>query len=75
MFFCVCPVQTNSNEDQVHIAWSSSDSEQCDNETEEQHASRVVALRPQCLQRAARPTARIQSYSRALRMLISDQGK
>ncbi|XP_028987491.1 DNA repair-scaffolding protein isoform X2 [Betta splendens] len=60
----------NTNEDQLHIAWSSSDSEQSDNETEVQRVSRAVAPWQQCLQRPARP---IQSYSRALRMLSSDK--
>ncbi|XP_029310003.1 DNA repair-scaffolding protein [Cottoperca gobio] len=58
-------VQTSAvpcNEDPVHIAWSSSDGEQSDEETQQQ--------RPQ---RPERPTAPIQSYTRALRMLSSDK--
>ncbi|XP_026230070.1 DNA repair-scaffolding protein isoform X2 [Anabas testudineus] len=57
---------SHCDEDQVHIVWSSSDGEQSENETQEQQLSRVVAP-----QRPARPTAQIQSYSRALRMLTS----
>lgn len=68
----VFPVQSGAShcdEDQVHIVWSSSDGEQSENETQEQQLSRVVAP-----QRPARPTAQIQSYSRALRMLTSHKG-
>lgn len=63
------------NEDSVHIAWSSSDSEQSDDETQEQHLSGVVAQQQQRPQRPGRPTAPIQSYTRALHMLSTDKGK
>ncbi|XP_044076432.1 DNA repair-scaffolding protein isoform X3 [Siniperca chuatsi] len=69
-------VQTSAvrcNEDSVHIAWSSSDSEQSDDEAQEQHLSRVVAQQQQRPQRPGRPTAPIQSYTRALRMLSTDK--
>lgn len=79
MYSCVCPVQTSAvhcNEDPVHIAWSSSDSEQSDDETQDQHLSRVVAQQQQQRpQRPERPTAPIQSYTRALRMLSTDKGE
>ncbi|XP_070774665.1 DNA repair-scaffolding protein [Enoplosus armatus] len=61
------------NEDSVHIAWSSSDSDQSDDEGQEQHLSRVVAQQQQHPQRPERPTAPVQSYSRALRMLSTDK--
>ncbi|XP_032386311.1 DNA repair-scaffolding protein isoform X1 [Etheostoma spectabile] len=66
-------VQTNAvhcNEDPVHIAWSSSDSEHSDDENQKQHLSRVVQQHPQ---RLGRPTAPIPSYTRALRMLSTDK--
>ncbi|XP_010781674.1 DNA repair-scaffolding protein [Notothenia coriiceps] len=61
-------VQTRAdpcNEDTVHIAWSSSDGDQSDDETQDQQQQRP--------QRPARPTAPIQSYTRALRMLSTDK--
>ncbi|XP_070700608.1 DNA repair-scaffolding protein [Pempheris klunzingeri] len=60
------------NEDSVHIAWSSSDSEQSA-ETQEQHLSRVVAQQQRRPQRLGRPTAPIQSYTRALAKLSTDK--
>ncbi|XP_040000343.1 DNA repair-scaffolding protein isoform X2 [Xiphias gladius] len=69
-------VQTSAvqcNEDALHIAWSSSDGEQCDNETQEPHPSRAFALQQQCPRRPGRPTAPIQSYTRELRMLSTDK--
>lgn len=64
------------NEDPVHIAWSSSDSEQSADESREQHLSTAVAQQQQHLsQRAGRLTAPIQSYTKALRMLRTDKGK
>lgn len=63
----LCSVQTAAvNEDPVHIAWSSSDGEQSDDETQEQQQ--------QLPQRPARPSAPAQSYSRALRMLRTEKG-
>ncbi|XP_042353172.1 DNA repair-scaffolding protein [Plectropomus leopardus] len=61
------------NEDPVHIAWSSSDSEQSDDEIQEQHLARVAAQQQQRPQRPGRPTAPVQSYARALRMLSTDR--
>ncbi|XP_008296787.1 DNA repair-scaffolding protein [Stegastes partitus] len=62
-------VQTGARiEDPVHIAWSSSDSERSDSETQERRPSGVVAQ-----QRSGRPTAPTQSYTRALRMLSDDK--
>ncbi|XP_047444950.1 DNA repair-scaffolding protein isoform X2 [Mugil cephalus] len=66
------PVQTGArhcNEDPVHIAWSSSDSERSDDE------SRVVAQQEQQQQpqKPGRLSAPIQSYTRALHMLSSDK--
>ncbi|KAI4810334.1 hypothetical protein KUCAC02_019173, partial [Chaenocephalus aceratus] len=61
-------VQTRAdpcNEDPVHIAWSSSDGDQSDDETQDQQQQRP--------RRPARPTAPIQSYTRALRMLSTDK--
>uniref|UniRef100_G3Q1D0 DUF4502 domain-containing protein n=2 Tax=Gasterosteus aculeatus TaxID=69293 RepID=G3Q1D0_GASAC len=59
-------VQTAAvNEDPVHIAWSSSDGEQSDDDTQEQQQ--------QLPQRPARPSAPAQSYSRALRMLRTEK--
>lgn len=76
--FCMCfPVQSSSphrEEDPVNIAWSSSDSEQPDDETQEQHPSRVTAQRQQQCHSRGRPTASTQSYSRALLMLSTDKG-
>ncbi|XP_049453743.1 DNA repair-scaffolding protein isoform X1 [Epinephelus fuscoguttatus] len=69
-------VQTSAahcDEDPVHIAWSSSDSEQSDNETQEKHLSRVVAQQRQRPQRPGRPSAPIQSYIGTLRMLRTDK--
>ncbi|XP_031149936.1 DNA repair-scaffolding protein isoform X1 [Sander lucioperca] len=69
-------VQTSAvhcNEDPVHIAWSSSDGEQSDDENQKQHLSRVVAQQQQHPQRPGRPTAPIQSYTRVLRMLSTDK--
>lgn len=71
------PVQSSSphrEEDPVNIAWSSSDSEQPDDETQEQHPSRVTAQRQQQCNSRGRPTASTQSYSRALLMLSTDKG-
>ncbi|KAM9349907.1 DNA repair-scaffolding protein [Symphorus nematophorus] len=62
------------NEDGVHIAWSSSDSEPSDDDTQQQHlSSAVVPQQQQRPQRPQRPTAPIQSYTRALRMLSTDK--
>lgn len=77
--FCMCfPVQSSCSphreEDPVNIAWSSSDSEQPDDETQEQHPSRVTAQRQQQCNSRGRPTASTQSYSRALLMLSTDKG-
>ncbi|XP_062284908.1 DNA repair-scaffolding protein [Scomber scombrus] len=61
-------VQTSAvhrNEDPVHIAWSSSDSEQSADETREQQQH--------LFQRAGRLSAPIQSYTKALRMLRTDK--
>lgn len=69
-------VQSSSphrEEDPVNIAWSSSDSEQPDDETQEQHPSRVTAQRQQQCNSRGRPTASTQSYSRALLMLSTDK--
>ncbi|XP_030257925.1 DNA repair-scaffolding protein isoform X2 [Sparus aurata] len=63
----------DSREDLVNIAWSSSGSEQSDNETQEQHLSRGVVQQQQRPRRPSRPTAPIQSYTRALRMLGTDK--
>lgn len=59
----------------MHIAWSSSDGEQSDDETRKQHLSRVVAQQQQQQQpqRPGRPTAPIQSYTSLLRMLSTDK--
>ncbi|XP_069548023.1 DNA repair-scaffolding protein [Brachyistius frenatus] len=65
------------NEDPVHIAWSSSDNEQSDDETQKQHLSRVVAQQQQPQHQPQRPgrlMARSQSYTRALHMLCNDKG-
>lgn len=59
----------------MNIAWSSSGSEQSDNETQEQHLSRGVVQQQQRPRRPSRPTAPIQSYTRALRMLGTDKGE
>nr|XP_046263223.1 DNA repair-scaffolding protein [Scatophagus argus] len=61
------------NEDSVHIAWSSSDSEQSDDETREQHLSKVVAQQQQCPKRPGKPSAPIQSYTRLPHMLSTDK--
>ncbi|XP_059201162.1 DNA repair-scaffolding protein [Centropristis striata] len=69
-------VQTSAvhcNESPVHIAWSSSDSEQSDNETQEQHPCRVVVQQQRHPQRPRRPQGPTQSYTRALRMLSADK--
>ncbi|XP_022060170.2 DNA repair-scaffolding protein isoform X1 [Acanthochromis polyacanthus] len=67
-------VQTGAcHEDPVHIAWSSSDSEQSDNETQAQHLSRVVTQLQHRSQRSRRPMAPTQSYTRALRMLSTSK--
>ncbi|XP_039672156.1 DNA repair-scaffolding protein [Perca fluviatilis] len=69
-------VQTSAvhcNEDPVHIAWSSSDGEQSDDENQKQHLSRVAAQQQQHPQRPVRPTAPIQSYTRVLHMLSTDK--
>lgn len=68
-YVCVCPVQTDavrSNEDPVHITWSSSGSEQSDDEAQRQHLSGVAALQQQRPHRPVRPVAPIQSYTREL---------
>ncbi|XP_040911351.1 DNA repair-scaffolding protein isoform X2 [Toxotes jaculatrix] len=67
------PVLADCNEDPVDIAWSSSDSEQSDDETKEQHLSRGVALQQQRPHRPGRLTATIKSYTRELRMLGTDK--
>ncbi|AWP03961.1 putative DNA repair-scaffolding protein isoform 4 [Scophthalmus maximus] len=62
-------VQTDavrSNEDPVHITWSSSGSEQSDDEAQRQHLSGVAALQQQRPHRPVRPVAPIQSYTREL---------
>nr|XP_020451308.1 DNA repair-scaffolding protein isoform X2 [Monopterus albus] len=61
------------NEEQVHIAWSSSDNEQSDDETQEQHLARAAALKQQHPQRPGRPKAPFQSYTRALHMLSTEK--
>ncbi|XP_067330832.1 DNA repair-scaffolding protein isoform X4 [Channa argus] len=69
-------VQTSGiqcSEDQVHILWSSSDSEQSNDENQEQHLSRTIAPQQQCAWGKGRPKAHIQSYTRALRMLSADK--
>lgn len=67
----------HSNDDPVNIAWSSSESQQSDDETQQCHASRVVAQQQQQQrpQRPGRRTAPIQSYTAALRMLSTDKGE
>ncbi|XP_018531932.1 DNA repair-scaffolding protein isoform X1 [Lates calcarifer] len=66
-------VQTSANEDPVHIAWSSSDSEQSDNETQEQHLSRSVQPQQQRPHKQGRPTAPIRSYTRELHTHSADK--
>ncbi|KAK2822499.1 hypothetical protein Q5P01_022564 [Channa striata] len=69
-------VQTSAvhcNEDQVHIVWSSSDGEQSDDENQEQHLSRSIALQQQLPQGTRRPKGHIQSSTMALRMLSTDK--
>ncbi|XP_056276355.1 DNA repair-scaffolding protein isoform X2 [Pseudoliparis swirei] len=57
-------VQTGAvHEDPVHIAWSSSDGERSDDETQEQQPPPP---------RPRRPAAPIESYTRALRMLRTE---
>lgn len=70
---CVHTSAGHRSEDPVLIAWSSSDSEQCEDEAQEQRLSRPVAQQQQRPQRPCRPTAPVQSYTRALRMLTSDK--
>ncbi|KAF7666283.1 hypothetical protein LDENG_00113690 [Lucifuga dentata] len=62
--------QTSAFEDPVHIAWSSSDSGQSDDETRKQNLSTYVAQQPR---RLRRPTAAMQSYTRALHLLSTDK--
>lgn len=69
--FSVQPRPFHCEKDLVHIAWSSSDSEQSDSETQLQ--SRVVPQ--QLIHKPARPTASSQSYTRALLMLSTSKGK
>ncbi|XP_034039996.1 DNA repair-scaffolding protein isoform X2 [Thalassophryne amazonica] len=57
------------NEDPVHIAWSSSDSESNDDCKHLQ--SQAVAQQQQRPQRLRKPTAPVQSFSRALHILSS----
>ncbi|XP_028282569.1 DNA repair-scaffolding protein [Parambassis ranga] len=64
----VQPRPFHCEKDLVHIAWSSSDSEQSDSEMQLQ--SRVV---PQQLIHKPRPTASSQSYTRALLMLSTSK--
>ncbi|GLD51016.1 DNA repair-scaffolding protein isoform X5 [Lates japonicus] len=66
-------VQTSANEDPVHIAWSSSDSEQSDNETQEQHLSRSVQPQQQRPHRQGRSTAPVRSYTRELHTHSADK--
>ncbi|XP_076000567.1 DNA repair-scaffolding protein [Genypterus blacodes] len=66
-------VAVGLDEEPVHIAWSSSDSEQADDETDEtQKQTRRLHHQLQAC-RPGRLTAPIQSYSRALRMLSTDK--
>ncbi|XP_023259543.1 DNA repair-scaffolding protein isoform X1 [Seriola lalandi dorsalis] len=69
-------VETSSvhhNEDPVHIAWSSSDSEPSDDEKQEQHQPIAVALQQQRPHRPGRHVAPIRSYTRDLCMLSTDK--
>ncbi|XP_029930865.1 DNA repair-scaffolding protein [Myripristis murdjan] len=61
------------NEDPVHIAWSSSDSDQSDSDSQKQHPPRLVAQHQQRPQRPRRASAPIQSCSSALPMLSDDK--
>ncbi|KAM9719324.1 DNA repair-scaffolding protein [Menidia menidia] len=61
-----------NNEDPVQIAWSSSDSEQSENEIE-QHQSRAVCKQQEGPQRSRKPIAHAQSYSSMLRLLTTDK--
>ncbi|XP_041847947.1 DNA repair-scaffolding protein [Melanotaenia boesemani] len=60
------------NDDPVHIAWSSSDGEQSDDDTQGQHQSKVVSQQQWQPQRGGKPTAPIQAYTSALSMLTTD---
>lgn len=75
LYPCLFPARTGAIQSHEHIAWSSSDSEQSDDEGHEQHPSKVVTQQQQLLQRPRRPTAPIQDYSRAKHMLSPDKGK
>ncbi|XP_071782623.2 DNA repair-scaffolding protein [Centroberyx gerrardi] len=72
-------VQTSGvhcNEDPVHIAWSSSDSELSDSDIRKQQPPRGLTPQQQGPQRPERPgraAAPLQSYTRALRMLSTDK--
>ncbi|XP_017281526.1 DNA repair-scaffolding protein isoform X2 [Kryptolebias marmoratus] len=63
------------NEDPVHIAWSSTDTEQSDDENQQEKRSKAVSQQQQHRwpQRRGKATAPIQSYSRALSMLTADK--
>ncbi|XP_072220352.1 DNA repair-scaffolding protein isoform X2 [Leuresthes tenuis] len=61
-----------SNEDPVHITWSSSDSEQSDSETQ-LHQSRVVSQQQQRPHRSGKCIAPIQSCNGTLSVLTTDK--
>ncbi|KAM9845132.1 DNA repair-scaffolding protein [Aulostomus maculatus] len=61
------------NEDPVHIAWSSSDSGKSDEDTRDQHVSKVVAQQQQGPQTTRRPTTVVQSHVKTLCMHGSDK--
>ncbi|KAM6919238.1 DNA repair-scaffolding protein [Xenentodon cancila] len=63
----------HSNEDPVHITWSSSDADESDAEKQERRQSRVVSLRQQRSRRPGKPTAPIQSHTNKLSTLINEK--
>nr|XP_057923354.1 DNA repair-scaffolding protein [Doryrhamphus excisus] len=59
------PLLEHCNEDPVHIAWSSSESEQSDNDDPRQQHDKPPSAR--------RPSTPFQSYTQALHMLSTDE--
>ncbi|KAM4605169.1 DNA repair-scaffolding protein [Polymixia lowei] len=71
--FSVRTSAIHRDEDPVHIAWTSSESEQSDNETQKQPLPRPVVQQQQGPRRPERPAVPFQSYTTALRMLSTDK--
>lgn len=65
----------HSDEYPEQIAWSSSDTEQSDDENQEKKNAKAVSQQQRQPQRSGKATAPVQSYIRALSMLTAGKGE